>query len=105
MNLHTQRLVLATALATAAFAQAGAAIPGAEGTPKQGIVLACSKAHPPIMTDVARAIDASDYWAPRDVRREMLVLARDACATKPGAVLTFVPPKRNDALDAPMASK
>jgi hypothetical protein len=55
------------------------------------IVLKCSATHAPRMADVARAVDDSHYWAPQGARREMLTLAREACAAGSQA-LAFVPP-------------
>jgi hypothetical protein len=78
-------LVASVVLAGSISAQAHDFDPGGK------IVLQCPATHAPRMADVARAVEDSHYWAPQDVRREMLALARQACAAGSQAV-TFVPP-------------
>ena len=77
----------------------------AREAPNQKIVMACSGTHPPIMADIAHAIEVSDYWAPQTARRQMLELAREACARRPAAVLTFVPPVNADTSNVAATSK
>jgi hypothetical protein len=77
----------------------------ARNLPDVKIVLACSKTNLPQMADVNHAIEVSDYWAPTDVRRQMVTLAREACASRPTAVLAFVPPHGGESLAAPLATK
>jgi len=77
----------------------------ARDLPDQKIVLACPTTSLPQIVDIDRAIQISDYRAPRNVRQRMLVLAREACANRPTAVLTFVPPNGDEPLATPIASK
>jgi hypothetical protein len=72
----------------------------AQDKPDRTIVLACST-RLPVMADIVHAIEISDYWAPVNVRRKILSLAREACAQRPTAVLAFVPRESQ----APVASK
>lgn len=62
-----------------------------EFDPGGTIVVTCHAGGAARMADVARAIDESHYWAPQSTRREMLTLARQACASG-STVVTFVPP-------------
>jgi hypothetical protein len=73
-------------LATAFSAHAHQFDPGGK------IVVTCQVGSTARMADVAHAVDDSHYWAPQNVRREMLTLARLSCASGATAV-TFVPPR------------
>jgi len=77
----------------------------ARDLPERKIVLPCSATNPPQLLDIDHAIKVSDYWAPRSVRLQMLALAREACANRPTAVLTFLPPQGDESFAAPIASK
>jgi len=93
-------------LALTALALLGSAVcTNARDVPDAKIVVACSKTSPPQIGDIDHAIKVSDYWAPTDVRRHMLALARDACASRPAAVLAFVPPQGSESLAGPVSSK
>jgi hypothetical protein len=71
--------------------------------PDRKIVITCSDTHRPMMAEVVQAIEFSDYEASPKVRREILALARERCASQPTSVLTFVP--RRDRAAADLASK
>ena len=58
---------------------------------KKKIVVICPEGSTPRMTDVANAVDHSDYQATPRARREMLTRARQACVSGSKGV-TFVPP-------------
>jgi len=93
-------------LVTTALALLGCSLCiNARDLPDQKIVLACSSTNLPQMVDIDHAIKISDYWAPQSVRRQMLARAREACMNRPTAVLTFVPPKGDEPLAMPIASK
>src|SRR5512143_3049844 len=62
-----------------------------EFDPGGKIVVTCQAGSAARMADVARAVEESHYWAPQSTRREMLTVARQACASGSTAV-TFVPP-------------
>ena len=66
-------------LAAVASLVAGASAQAHEFDPGGRIVLACSPDRSPSMADVAHAVGYSHYWAPQSARREILVLARQAC--------------------------
>ena len=70
--------------------------------PVRKIVLKCPPDRQPMMWDVQRAIESSDYFASPTARREMLARAREACMNRPSSTLTFMPPVETK--DAP-ASK
>ena len=69
------------------------------------IVIACPPTRAPMMADVVTAIEFSDYDASPSVRREILARAREACAARPDAVLSFAPPERAQSGDSQLASK
>jgi hypothetical protein len=95
-------------LATAALALMGGTLSAsALEKPDRKIVLTCSATHRPMMAEVVQAIEFSDYTASPSVRREILALARERCASQPSAVLTFVPPQgeRDRTPDSELASK
>jgi|SRR6516225_8717173 hypothetical protein len=71
----------------------------AHESPTRKIVLKCPPDRQPMMWDIERAIEYSDYFAPPSVRREMLARAREACTDHPSMSLTFMPPA--DAKGAP----
>jgi len=86
LNKYQFSVVASTLLAGASAAAAHQFDPGGK------ITLACTTTHAPHMADVARAIEDSHYWASQNTRREILVLARQACADGVARRLTFVPP-------------
>ena len=43
------------------------------------------------MAAISGAVESNHYWAPQNARRQMLSLARQACA-RGATVVTFVPP-------------
>ena len=61
-----------------------------EFDPGGRIVVTCQAGSTASMANVARAVEDSHYWAPRSTRREMLALARQACALG-STTVTFVP--------------
>ena len=73
-------------LATAFSAHAHQFDPGGK------IVVICQAGSMARMADVARAVEDSHYWAPRNARQEMLTLARQSCASG-ATTVTFVPPQ------------
>ena len=60
--------------------------------PGAKITVFCQQGWTPHMADVARAVDHSDYSATPGARKEMLALARQACASGSKRV-AFVPPR------------
>jgi hypothetical protein len=85
--MKAQRIAVVTlaALTSAFSAQAHQIDPGGK------IEVACSEANTVRMATVARAVEDSHYWASQTTRRQMLELARQACA-QGATVVTFVPP-------------
>ena len=59
--------------------------------PGEKIIVSCQQGWTPHMADVAHAVERSDYWATPSARKEMLALARQACASGSKRV-AFVPP-------------
>ena len=93
-------------LALTALALLGSAVcANAHNVPDRKVVLDCSKTSVPQMADVDRAIYFSDYRAPTNVRRRIVDLAREACASRPTMMLTFVPPRGGASGAAPSGSK
>jgi hypothetical protein len=81
-----KRLLVALAtLACAAFAQAHEYDPGGR------IVVTCAADHAPRMSEIARAVEDSHYWAAQGARREMLDIARQECAEDATRRVVFVP--------------
>ena len=60
------------------------------------IRIECSPDRAPMMADVVRAIEFSDYTASPSARRTILARAQEVCARNPVGVMTFVP-KHDDA--------
>ena len=85
MRLHTSCMTALALLIAASSAQAHQFDPGGQ------IVVTC-RADTVRMADIARAVEDSHYWAPRDARMGMLALARQSCASGSTNV-TFVPPR------------
>jgi hypothetical protein len=81
IRLHIAALAM---LARAFSAHAG-------GFDADGIDVSCRAGSTPCMADVARAIKDGHFWATKTARHEMLMYAREACASGSTAV-TFVPP-------------
>ena len=80
-------------LATTAIALLGCTLSTyALEKPDRKIVITCSPTHRTRMAEVVQAIEFSDYEASPRVRREILALARERCASQPTSVLTFAPP-------------
>lgn len=79
------RLVAVAALLCSLSAQAQ------EGFPRK-IVVTCPSDRQPIMNDIRLAIEHSDYTATLRARLQMLERTREACASRPSAMLTFVSP-------------
>ena len=92
---------LRIAIATVLFANCVCA--AALEHPDRKIVIACPPSRAPMMADVVRAIEFSDYTASPSARRKILARAREECALQPNGVMTFVPPKQDG--DAQLASK
>lgn len=86
MRNHRVYVTALALLASAFSAQAHQFDPGGK------IVVTCQAESRARMADVARAVEDSHYWAPQNVRREMLTLARQSCASGSSTV-TFVPPQ------------
>ena len=55
------------------------------------IVMNCRSGWTPYMADVAYAVEHSGYWATPSARKEMLTLARQACASG-STKIAFAPP-------------
>jgi hypothetical protein len=95
MNIY--QLASAAVLSLGGVLSAGAH----EYDPGDRIVLTCPATHAPRMAEVARAIKKSNYsWAAPRARREMLGMAREACASGTPSV-AFVP--QRDEHHAPTA--
>jgi hypothetical protein len=94
-------------LATTAIALLGCTLSAyALEKPDRKIVITCSTTHRLMMAEVVQAIEFSDYEASPKVRREILALARERCASQPTSVLTFVPrADQSDRATADLASK
>ena len=60
------------------------------------IRMECSPDRAPMMADVVRAIEFSDYTASPPARRQILARAQEVCERNPTGVMTFVP-HRDDA--------
>lgn len=69
---------------------------GAHESSDRKIRIECSPERAPMMADVVRAIEFSDYTASPSTRRAILARARDVCTRNPTGVMTFVP-RRDDA--------
>ena len=63
-----------------------------EYDPGGKIVVNCREGWTPFMADVSYAVERSHYWATPSARREMLKLAREACASG-STMVAFVPPR------------
>ena len=75
-----------TMLAAASSAQSSAL------ASSEKIIVNCRAGWTPYMADVASAVERSRYFATPNARREMLTLARQACASGSTKV-AFVPPQ------------
>lgn len=89
------------AISVIALAVAGSAFAG-QHEPRP-IRIECSASRSPMMFDVERAIEWSDYSVSPPARRDILARARAACAARPTAVLTFAPHVKED--NAQLAEK
>jgi hypothetical protein len=77
------------AIALAAMASAISA-PAHQSDPGGKIEVACAS-DTVRMAAISSAVESSHYWAPQSARRQMLSLARQACA-RGATIVTFVPP-------------
>jgi hypothetical protein len=84
MKVQHIPVVMFVALASAFSAQAHQIDPGGK------IEVACSEASTVRMAAISRAVEDSHYWASQATRRQMLELARQACA-RGATLVTFVP--------------
>jgi hypothetical protein len=85
-NMKTQLLVV-TALAAMASAISA---PAHQIDPGGKIEVACAS-DTVRMAAISSAVEKSHYWAPQTARRQMLSIARQACA-RGATVVSFVPP-------------
>jgi hypothetical protein len=67
-----------------------ASAPASEVDPGGMINVACA-GDSVRMAAISSAVESNHYWAPQSARRQMLSLARQACA-RGATVVTFVPP-------------
>lgn len=65
----------------------------AQANPPRKVVITCPADRPPIMDDIRRAIEHSDYTVTLHARLQMLARSKEHCAIRPAETLTFVSPE------------